>query len=428
MSMPSLPISSDCCDTPSARVTGLTQRPDGAHRPARELVLLQAFRSFAKVAGSLEESYGQLQAEVERLRRELAERNGTLARSVEDRQIERARQARILEGLPCGVLAVFENGKIWKANPEALRLVQFDSCGTALEAVSNLPPALSQFLGRVRTDGGERELELALPDGTTRWLAARHAPATDGMSVFILRDVTEHKRLEETEAQLRREQALAEITAVLAHEVRNPLASLELFAGLLADSGLEGEPRQWLDHLRAGLRTLAATVNNVLDFHSMPRRQFTTVDVVQLLDWVLNFCGPLARISGISIRRQTCAPEISCPGDRHGLEQVLLNLVLNSIKALPHGGWIEVSAGRLDDGRHVELTVADNGPGISPSCLPKIFEAGFSTKEGSPGLGLAVCRKIVEQHRGILRAESSSQGGTRVRVLLPQAADEERFP
>ena len=383
-----------------------------------ETLLLQAFRSFAKVAGSLERSYAELQSEVEHLRRELAEKEGELASSLEEKRTERTRLLRILEGLPCGVLVVFGGEKIWKANPEALRLL---SAGPTIPAsLGQLPARLQQLLSSVQDEDGERELQLG-EDGPG-WIAARHAAIAEGMSVFILRDVTEHKRLEETEARLERDQALAQLSAILAHEVRNPLGSLELFAGLLAEARLEGEAGAWVGRVQGGLRSLAATVNNVLQFHSPTRAQLATVDVTRLLEWVLDFCGPLARQAAITLSLQKPAPDLSLRGDRHGLEQVLLNLVLNSIRAMPQGGWIELGARLV--GMQVELTVADTGPGIPAACQSRIFEPGFSTRAGSPGLGLAVCHRIVEQHGGMIEAESRAERGTVFHLRFPLDAVE----
>jgi len=97
------------------------------------------------------------------------------------------------------------------------------------------------------------------------WVAIRHAwlerNEAHATSVFIVRDVSEAKKLEQDREHLRRQQALVEMSALLAHEIRNPLGSLELFAGLLAEANLEGESRRWIEHVQAGLRTLSATVN-----------------------------------------------------------------------------------------------------------------------------------------------------------------------
>ena len=418
-----------CAAAPAGLVTGSAGDPRfGDSALKDESALRQAFRAFAKVAGSLEQSYGRLQGEVERLRRELADKEGDLASSIEQRQTERERLTQILEGLPCGVLVVFDEGTIWKANPAALALLEgVPSFPESFESLRQLPAQLAAFLELVRGESGEHEMTLPLRVGGVIWIAARHAPIGEGMSVFILRDTSEHRRLEEAQQQMRRHQALAEIAAILAHEVRNPLASLELFTGLLAESGLDPDSRNWVEHLQAGLRTLAATVNNVLSFHSVPCAEFSSVGVGELLDWVLNFCGPLARRSGIILKLGNPGVNLSLLGDRHGLEQVLLNLALNSIRAMPDGGEIEVSAGTVGiaGSEEVEIGVADDGPGIPAEYLSKIFDPGFSTRSGSPGLGLAVCRRIVEQHGGVLRAEGRAPRGTRMSFVVPRTKSPE---
>jgi len=225
--------------------------------------------------------------------------------------------------------------------------------------------------------------------------------------------------LDETQSKLRREQALAEIASLLAHEIRNPLGSLELFAGLLAESDLDSDCRNWVEHVQAGLRTLAATVNNVLHFHSLPEPQRAPVDLGQLLGWARDFFLPLARQSRVTLSLQNQVAGVFFPADRHCLEQVLLNLVLNALRAMPGGGWIELGGHRIQQGRAVVLTISDTGPGVSAEHLPGIFEPGFSTRAGSPGLGLAVCRKIVEQHGGTIMAGSRPGRGATFTLTFP---------
>jgi len=177
-----------------------------------------------------------------------------------------------------------------------------------------------------------------------------------------------------------------------------------------------------VDHMQAGLRTLAATVNNVLHFHSTPEPQRVPLDLGELLAWCRDFLAPLARQSHITLSLQNQLSGVSFPADRHRLEQVLLNLVLNSVRALPHGGWIELGGQRLPNDE-IQINVADTGPGIPEECLPRIFEPGFSTRAGSPGLGLAVCRKIVEQHGGTIRAGNRRSGGLVVTLTFPILAE-----
>lgn len=398
-----------------------------------EQSLRLAFRSFAEAAESLERSYGMLRAEVERLHGELGESRAGLARSLQDNCEMRHHLDRILEGLPCGVLVESTEGAIERLNPEGKRLLGLIGC--SLETWSNasffpadvFPGGLRRLLERARSEGGEQEECFVAGDGGECWLAARYAAvpqtasASSPASIFILRDMSEAKRLVRDRERLRREQALAEMSAILAHEIRNPLGSLELFAGLLAGAGLPAECRQWVEHVQAGLRTLGATVNNVLHFHSLPSPDRVPTDMGRLLEWAGGFLVPMARRSRVELRLRNQLSGVWYAADRHRLEQVLLNLVLNAMRAMPGGGWVEIygaTTGHHADGG-VVIRISDSGSGIREEEADRLFDPGFSTHAGSPGLGLAVCRKIVEQHGGTLGAANRAGAGACFTLTLP---------
>jgi signal transduction histidine kinase len=308
-----------------------------------------------------------------------------------------------------------------------------------------LPQGLRKLLDRTRSSADEHEQRFEDPDGGECWLLARCAAVPSGDeaarwprpalgesarteestrsadSIFILRDISESKRLVRDRERLRREQALAEMSAILAHEIRNPLGSLELFAGLLAKAGLSAECQRWVEHVQAGLRTLAATVNNVLHFHSLPAPERVPTDIGRLLEWAGGFLVPMARRARVELRLRNHLNGAWFPADRHRLEQVLLNLVLNAIRAMPGGGWVEVygAPSSLQTNRSLVVRVSDSGPGIRQEQANKLFEPGFSTHSGSPGLGLAVCRKIVEQHGGRLTATNCAGVGACFTMTLP---------
>ena len=378
--------------------------------------LARAFASFTEAAGSLERTYGQLQAQVAQLRQELEVTNRDLAKSVEENRRIRERLRRILEGLPCGVLVMESGAGVSIMNPEAVRLI-----GAQAEHADALPPDLAPVLERARTSGEECELLLNSNGGKTgasgRWIAARHAwlDQEQATSVFILRDISDAKKLEEEREQMRRQQALVEMSALLAHEIRNPLGSLELFAGLLAEAELDQESERWVGHVQAGLRTLSATVNNVLHLHNPPPAERSEMDVGELLDWGYEFLLPLAKQAGVQLQVINALHGVRISADRHRLEQVLLNLALNGLRFMAGGGWLSImgSEGALGE---VEIAVRDTGPGIAKEILPRIFDAGFSTRPGSSGLGLAVCRKIMEQHGGTITAESRAGYGAIFRL------------
>ncbi|MBZ5548818.1 MAG: hypothetical protein LAO22_12830 [Acidobacteriia bacterium] len=388
--------------------------------PARDAdhPLARAFASFTEAAGSLERTYGQLQGQVSHLRQELEVTNRDLAKSLEENHRMRERLRCIVEGLPCGVLVIERSSRISILNPEAARLL-----GGVVENKEALPLALSAALDAARQTGEEPELPVPCgSEADPTWIAVRHAwlepsqPHTT--SVFILRDISEAKKLERDRENLRRQQALVEMSALLAHEIRNPLGSLELFAGLLAEANLEGESQHWIEHVQAGLRTLSATVNNVLHLHNTPQPECSPIDSGEVLDWAYEFLLPLARQARVSLQTLNGLRGVFVHADRHRLEQVLLNLALNAFRFMPGGGWLSIKGADLGaDG--IEITVRDTGPGIAPDDLPRIFEAGFSTRPGSSGLGLAVCQRILEQHGGTIGVESRPGEGATFRLRLP---------
>jgi two-component system, sensor histidine kinase FlrB len=458
--MTSLPMPADIScsiSNPYPACAGTVAAETGAGSPAaeNEKFLLQAFRTFAEAADSLERSYENLRCEVVRLRGELEQSNAGLVRSLSENRRMREHLDRILEGLPCGVLVERSDGSISLLNPEGRRLLglqqaelesETDSASapesSSSESVSvnlsAIPTELCDLLNRAREARGEQELRL--PDGrksddrTERWLAVRHAAVPDGaaapdsandanaepVSIFILRDVSDAKSLVQEREKLRREQALAEMASILAHEIRNPLGSLELFAGLLAAAPLSQECHLWVEQVQAGLRILGATVNNVLHFHSLPVPQRAPVDLGLLLDWAGGFLVPMARQARVELCLRNRLQGVWFVADRHRLEQVLLNLVLNALRAMPGGGWVEISGHRTRHGSGCAATISvnDTGPGIDAMLAAKIFEPGFSTRQGSPGLGLAVCRKIVEQHGGSLTARNRAESGASFTLTL----------
>jgi signal transduction histidine kinase len=414
------------------------------HKKEDEKFLLQAFRSFAEAAESLERSYGMLRSEVRRLHGELAQSNAGLERSLEENRAMRLHLDRILDGLPSGVLVARAEGGISLLNPEGRRLLELPAAGRAqaqLGSLEQIPAALRALLEKARTEPGDHEHGFFDANGTEHWLAVRHAAVAEGSdseaeshainrareSIFILRDVSEAKKIIRERERYRREQALTEMSATLAHEIRNPLGSLELFAGLLASAELPAPCRNWLEHMQAGLRTLAATVNNVLHFHSLPAPELMPTDLGRLLEWAGGFLQPMAREARVELTLKNRLPGTLFPADCHRLEQVLLNLVLNAFRAMPGGGLVEIAGQKIRRGNKTVavIAVSDTGPGLPPEQAGKIFEPGFSTRQGSPGLGLSVCKKIVEQHGGALAAENRRGGGARFRVMLPLSGFEE---
>src|SRR5216683_485731 len=416
---------------PSARQKARIPRSGPPARHAAERSLVRAFATFTQAADSLEKSYGQLQTEVARLGSELERANSELTRSLEENTRVRGFLAQILEGLPCGVLVFDARQRLRVINPEARRLLVLDPSWLPEQGVA-WPAVIDRLLAESssKAPAAEREWLLDDPAGT-RFLGITQAQVTgsegtEAETIWILRDVTQEKRLSTEREKARRNQALAEIATVLAHEIRNPLGSLELFAGLLADStAATSEASQWVGHIQAGLRTLAATVNNVLQFHSQPCPEPIPTHLDRLLRETVEFLGPLARQRGMQIPLNNRAGKVLVHADPNRLQQVFLNLALNAFRAMPPGGWlvVNVASALPSESSRVQIDFEDQGSGISEDHVDKIFEPGFTTHAGSSGLGLAVCKKVVEQHGGTICVHSEPRLGTTFSLILPLAGE-----
>ncbi len=389
--------------------------------------LTRAFLTFTQAAGSLERSYTQLQAEVMRLHAELQRANQELERSLEENARVRSYLSRVLENLPCGVLVAGEAGEVQMINPEARRLLEI-SADWAPGAESALPPTFAKAVSDMQENSFFLEQEWSMcgvaGNRTIGILRANISEKIGGRNdaIWIVRDVTEQKRLASEREAARRSLALAEVATLLAHEIRNPLGSMELFTGLIADATAHlPETRQWVTHLQAGLRGLSATVNNVLQFHSQPNARMLPAELDRLVAETLDFLQPLSRQRGQHIKVENRIGKISTHADSNRLKQVFLNLALNAFRAMLPGGTLRVRVGWAPQfpGGLVQIDFCDEGRGIPPELLDSIYDPGFTTTPGSPGLGLAVCKKVIEQHGGDIRVQSKLKEGTTFSILLP---------
>lgn len=391
--------------------------------------LARAFRTFTQAAGSLEKSYAHLQGEVARLRSDLEVANNELSRSVEENARVRAFLTRILEGLPCGVVVTDSARQPRMVNPEAQRLLQIDP--TSESGGAKCPAVLEALFSETTSAAFSSEQEVAFqsPSGPrTLGISGSRVGSpvvSDSDTIWIIRDISDSKRLAAEREAARRTRALAEIATVLAHEIRNPLASMELFAGLLADATSEApESREWVAQLQAGLRLLAATVNNVLQFHSEPCCEMIPTSLDQLLRETAAFLGPLAHQRGIEIAVQNSFDHALVTADPQRLRQAFFNLALNAFGAMKLGGALTIRVGVSNyPADTVEIQFQDEGEGIGAEALERVFEPGFTTKAGSPGLGLSVCRKVIEEHGGRIGVKSEPGRGSTFSVILPIAEE-----
>ena len=220
---------------------------------------------------------------------------------------------------------------------------------------------------------------------------------------------------------------MGELAASIAHELNNPLATVRLRAeSLLAQLRNEDPKRRAIKVISQEVERMATLVSNLLQFSRRSHAQVSTLDLREELTNSLDFIHYHLRSHKITVIKDF-APELpTIQADRQQLRQVFLNLLTNASDAMPEGGTITVRAqpGLIENHPAVVIEFADTGTGIEDADVPKLWEPFFTTKpEGKgTGLGLPICRRTVEEHRGTISIESRRGGGTTVRILLPTTA------
>ncbi|HEV7403784.1 MAG TPA: ATP-binding protein [Chthoniobacteraceae bacterium] len=224
-----------------------------------------------------------------------------------------------------------------------------------------------------------------------------------------------------------------EFLAVLSHELRTPLTpSLMTLAALCDSSRIDEETRDELCMVRRNVELEARLIDDLLDLTRITagKLQLTSgnVDLHALLRHILETCRPEFRQKQIAVTKRMEAANFWCYGDSARLQQVFWNLVRNAIKFTPAGGRLEVRT--QDAGDRIRIDFVDSGIGIAPDVLPKIFQrfeqggTAVTKQFGGLGLGLSICRAIVELHRGVIRAESRGRGwGSTFTIVLPAKRD-----
>ena len=239
-------------------------------------------------------------------------------------------------------------------------------------------------------------------------LASRFQSASDSLERSY-NDLQEKVRTLSLQLQKEREErirlerlaAMGEMALELAHEIRNPLGSIELYASMT-----EGE---YAEQIVRSVRLLNHTVSNILQFGTTIHPVLKEVHFSELLNGVRDLLGPLAQKKNVSLM-VCCDSDCAGTADYELLHRMLLNLVLNALRETPaQGGILLWAAAQEND---IWITVKDTGPGIPVETLSRIFDPMFSTSRQGCGLGLPIVKRVVESHAGTIDVTSSPEGTT----------------
>ncbi len=335
----------------------------------------------------------------------------------------------ILQGISIGVVTSDLGGLITNVNQRARELTGIGEDGvqkTFREVLGQVPALVEQF-DRLIRQGDEFsgvDVDVAVGDRTpTLRLDGRFLHSDTGERIGVILQIQDVTHLKFLDLEMRRTEKLAglgTLAAGIAHEIKNPLAALSIHEQLLEEA-LQGSGQtkstKYLAVIRSEIHRLQGIVDKYVSFsrpHSMER---APVALETILEAVLALVEPECRKQKISIAREGFSVS---PGryllDEGQIQQALLNIVINAIQAMEKGGALKCRLGRT--GAFATIDVEDTGPGIRPEVRDRIFDPFYTTRQGGTGLGLYLTQRIVSEHKGYIKIESSSSGTT-FRIGLP---------
>ena len=356
----------------------------------------------------------------------------------------------VLKNIRSGIITIDVQGRILFANSMAGRLLGFNDENVRgkhiQEVVTSYAPALSAALdkavhGHERVTRGEAAITVngrTFPIGfTTTTMSADGSPESISGTV-IFQDISDNKRLEELRLRTERLEAVAELSASLAHEIKNPLASIRSAVEQLGARGRATEDERVLATLivRESDR-LSRLLSEFLDFARVRVTRGERVNMGDVAQAAVNLADTHPdRKSGVSVTCVVPTEPLLVEGDEDLLHRAIFNITLNAVQAAPAtSGRVTVELSRLNveqiptgvpfEVSAVALRVSDNGPGIPIELRERVFDPFFTTKTGGTGLGLPIVHRAIEAHRGFVFMDSSPKG-TRFTVLLPQV--QQRIP
>jgi two-component system sensor histidine kinase HydH len=242
------------------------------------------------------------------------------------------------------------------------------------------------------------------------------------------RERLQRKRMQEAHAKLEQTQRLSmmgQMAAGVAHEIKNPLASIKGAADILAEDLAPGSPKQeFAEIIRREVKRLNSTVQNFLDFARPQPFRFSLEKLDDILVSTLKQMEPQIASASLVLKSKIPSFDERVWADPQKLRQVFINLILNAISATSTGGEITVELGQStkNHGRFWEVNFSDTGGGIAPENLEKIFEPFFTQKSSGSGLGLAIVKSIIEEHNGRVEVASELGRGATFTILLPLRA------
>ncbi|MDH5189973.1 MAG: ATP-binding protein [Gammaproteobacteria bacterium] len=370
--------------------------------------LEKAFVAFSQASEQLVSSYQVLEARVADLTGELAEARSSREQELQQKERLADRLQTLLTALPAGVVLLDGNGVVQECNPAALDLLGEPLIGEVWVDIIE-----RSFAPRV--DDGQ---EVSLKDGRLVSISASSLDSEPGM-ILLLKDVTDHRRMQEKLDRSKRLSAMGEMAASLAHQIRTPLSSALLYTAHLSKSDINNHDRQrFAGKALSRLRDLEKMVNDMLLFVRGKKMICEEILIDDLLDDVEHVLESKLSENNSEFNIIHKIPGIILHGNRQALVGAILNLASNAMEVGGKGTRLSLETSFLAS-NVIEIKLTDNGPGLSEEEQEQVFEPFFTKRTGGTGLGLAVVQAVANAHQGDAWVVSEEGKGATFGLNLP---------
>jgi nitrogen fixation/metabolism regulation signal transduction histidine kinase len=372
--------------------------------------LNEAFCNFTRASKSLETYYKKLGEKVQYLTHELEKKNAQLEAAIQEVQESKDYLHTVIQSIGEAIIVLDQHEKITMINRAARHLLCLDSRNISGTTFGDLDCKIEKC-----PSGTELTVKGRRYDVIMSRSKVTDSKGTIRGYVILIKDITRLKELERQQERNQRLISMGEMAAKIVHEIRSPLCSIELFSNMLSKD-LEGTSHS---EMAQGISTSIKSLNNILTnmllFARPQKLSFKEIKLRDIIEESIKMLIALIEVRGINIYRKFSDETIE--GDSELLKQVFMNVILNAIQAMPEGGTLEIKMSR--DGESVVVAVVDEGEGIDPENVEKIFDPFFSTKEKGTGLGLAIAHRIMQGHNGFIKAEKNKDKGSTFYLCFP---------
>jgi len=353
-------------------------------------LLENAFNEFSRASDSIVSYYGILESRIAQLTKEVEAKNSELERAGEYLN-------NILNSLPVGVVVLDR------------RSVAFQNRNAAKLTAGGIVPHLNV--------NGEKTGEIKNGREFFRGRKERLTNGFEGKEVIVIEDVTEVEKMKERSERDERLRAMGEMAARIAHEIKNPLGSMELFLSMIQGGRLRSKEKKYVDYVLFGLKTIDRIINNILSYTRPKTLVLKEEELFQIVSDTLDFMSVsiMGRAIEVDFNAAYQGPSFFDPDL---IKLVIMNLISNAIDAVGEKGTIRIEI--REEGGYVMLVVSDNGVGMSEDVRRNIFNPFFTMKDKGVGLGLFIVYNIVRAHGGFIEAESSVGSGSSFFMYIPK--------